>query len=86
MSTITLDLDEQETVRLRALEGRTGLSTGAVFREALAVYADALEQVKETPPYSTEEIAAIEAGLAEAERGELIPHEEVFAELREKYG
>jgi len=31
------------------------------------------------------ERAAIEEGLAEANRGELIPHEEVMKEVREKY-
>ena len=34
---------------------------------------------------SNGEKAAIEEGLAEADRGELIPHEEVMKEVRAKY-
>ena len=34
---------------------------------------------------SEAEKAAIEKGLAEADRGELIPHEEVMKEVRAKY-
>jgi predicted transcriptional regulator len=34
---------------------------------------------------SPEEKKAIEKGLAEADRGELIPHEEVMKEVRAKY-
>ena len=34
---------------------------------------------------SDSERAAIEEGLAEADRGELIPHEEVMKEVRAKY-
>ena len=35
---------------------------------------------------SEEEKQAIEKGLAEAERGELIPHENVMREVKAKYG
>jgi len=35
---------------------------------------------------SAEEKEAIEEGLAQADRGELIPHEEVMKEMRLKYG
>jgi hypothetical protein len=34
---------------------------------------------------SEEERAEIEQGLAEADRGELIPHEEVMRQVRERY-
>ena len=34
---------------------------------------------------SEEEKKAVEDGLAEADRGELIPHEEVMKEVRNKY-
>lgn len=86
MTTITIDLDEEHSARLKALSGRTGFSADAVLCEALEVFASALDQVEESPPFSAEQIAAIEAGLAAADRGELVPHEEVFAELREKFG
>jgi predicted transcriptional regulator len=36
-------------------------------------------------PYTPEQIAQIEEGLAAEERGELIPHEDVMAQLRERF-
>ena len=36
--------------------------------------------------YEKETLAAIREGLAAAERGELIPVEQVFAEMKVKYG
>jgi predicted transcriptional regulator len=33
-----------------------------------------------------EDIAAIEEGLADLERGDVVPHEEVVAGVRKKYG
>jgi predicted transcriptional regulator len=81
-----IELDEAEAAHLQALANRTGLSTKAVVREALEHYSSALDQAEEAPPYSAEEIAAIEEGLAAIERGDVISHEQVFAKLRDKYG
>ena len=35
---------------------------------------------------SPEEKASIEEGIAEADRGEFVPHENVLREIQEKYG
>jgi|CXWL01.1.fsa_nt_gi predicted transcriptional regulator len=86
MSTLTIDLDAAQEARLKELSGRTGRSPGALVREALDVYAEALDQAEQTPPYSPEEIAAIEAGLTAADRREVSSHEDVFERLRLKYG
>ncbi len=86
MSTLTIHLDDAQEARLKELAGRTGRSQDALVREAIAVYAEALDQAEHSPPYSPEEIAAIEAGLAAADRGEVSSHEDVFERLRRKYG
>lgn len=86
MSTLTIDLDDAQEARLKELAGRTGRSPDTLVREALDIYAEALDQAEQSLPYSPEEIAAVEAGLAAAERGEVIPHEDVFERLRRKYG
>jgi predicted transcriptional regulator len=38
------------------------------------------------PQWSAEDIAAVDEGLAQLDRGEGVPHEQVKAEMREKYG
>jgi hypothetical protein len=54
----------------------------------LKMVEDLLKKEKVTDWWDTiseEERAELEQGLAEADRGELIPHEEVMKELKAKY-
>lgn len=46
---------------------------------------DSKDQIKPIQRLSEKEKAAVEIGIKEAEAGELIPHEEVVKEMREKY-
>lgn len=86
MATVTIELDDEHAALLNALTLQAGGEPGAVVGSALEFLADASLLSEDQPPLSAEQIAAIEAGLAAIERGELVPHEEVFAELRKKFG
>lgn len=86
MSKPTIHLDAGQEAWLRELAGRSSRSRDALVREALDIYAEVLDQAEQSPPYSTAQVAAIEEGLAAAERGDVTPHEQVVAEMRAKFG
>jgi len=54
------------------------------FKDGTAVFILTRER-EEVVPLSPEELAELEAGIAEADRGEMIPGDEFFARLR-RYG
>lgn len=74
-STITVRLDDEVKRRLEALADSTKRSRSFIAAEAIAAYVE----------LNAWQVAAIEAGLAAAERGELIPQEEI-AEWVESWG
>ena len=82
MTTITLELDDEQAARLKALAAEWQTDPGEVVAAAL----DMLDQAHAEPPFTPEQEAAIRAGLADAAAGRLIDHDELFAELDEKYG
>lgn len=85
MSTVTVELDEKHSAILRALADQAGSDPSDVIGSALELLADASLFDEGQPPLSPEQIAAIEEGLAAAERGDVIPHEQVVAEMRAKF-
>lgn len=78
--TIIIELDAFHAAELEALAVRMKATPGEVVSLAL----DQLCQ--EPAPYSPEQIAAIEEGLAQAEQGETIAQGALFARLDKKYG
>lgn len=83
-TTITLEVDE-DTAALFA----KAASDREIPVEELVVGATEWlisdDEMHAREPFTPEQIAEIEEGFAQIERGEGIPHEEVFAKLREKY-
>ena len=69
----------------RLLEERMKTGDYATADEALRVALETLNQL-ETEELDDETLAAIEEGLAQADRGEGRPWEQVRQELRERYG
>ena len=82
MATVTLELDDVHAERLKAIAAEWQAEPSEVVTAAL----DMLEQAHAEPPFTPEQEAAIRAGLADAAAGRLIDHDDVFAELDEKYG
>jgi predicted transcriptional regulator len=86
MSTVTIELEEKHADILKALSNQAGVAPGEVVGSALELLADAALFSEDQPPLSPQQIAAIEEGLAAADRGDLVPHEDVFEEIRKKFG
>ena len=84
MTTITIDLEEKHAALLEALKGQSGADTRDVVGAALELLADAA--LSDGTALSPEQIAAIEEGLAALERGEMVSHEDVVADVRAKLG
>lgn len=84
MTKMTVALDDDHAARLDGLARRTGLSAEAVVAEAPDAYAGALEESGRQPTLTPDEIAAIEAGLAAIERGEVVDHDDLFRRLEAK--
>lgn len=77
---LTIELDAFHIEELEALTRRLGATPSQVI-------ALALDQLGHEPaPYSPEQIAAIEEGLAQIGRGETIAQDALFAGLDTKYG
>jgi predicted transcriptional regulator len=86
--TITIAPELEGLVQERA--HAAGLSVEAYVESLIREDFDWAEcsepELEETDEEFAEIKAAVEEGLAQAERGETIPAEQVFAELRAKYG
>jgi predicted transcriptional regulator len=81
---LTIELPPEAERQLREIAARQGEDAervaAAVLAEALAWEARECEEWTEA-----EDLAAVSEGLAQAERGEGRPAEEVFAELKAKH-
>lgn len=71
MKPISISLDEVTAERLNALAQSQHRSRSAVVNEAIEQYLENEARIVE----------AIKVGIADADAGNLIPHEEVMAEL-----
>lgn len=84
MRAITIEVEDHLAERFqRAADDR-----GIPLSDLIIGFADWSLHEQESmtaEPYTPEQIAQIEEGLAAEERGELIPHEEVMARLRERF-
>ncbi|HCK83777.1 MAG TPA: hypothetical protein DHW63_04450 [Hyphomonadaceae bacterium] len=85
MSTVTVELDEKHAAILKALASQAGSDASDVIGSALELLADAALFDEGQPPLSPEQVAAIEEGLAALESGDVVPHEQVVAEMRAKF-
>ena len=76
--TITISDEAAEALKQATADGKHTVEQVAshVVEAAYADWGDLDE----------EDIAAIEQGLADLERGNVVPHDEVVAEMQKKYG
>ncbi len=86
MSSVTIDLDEKHARLLEVLAAQMQEKAGPVIATALEVLAETALIGADQPPFTPEQIAAIEEGLAAIERGDVVSHETVFADMCAKFG
>lgn len=85
MVQVTVPLSEELEARLRAIAERQGRSVAellAAIAEALAANDDGAMDTEPHRPFTAEETADIEEGIAQLDRGEGIPHDKAMALLR----
>lgn len=80
MSTITIDLDDDLLAHVRSLAKEFGFSVEEFVADIVATHAGP------SPDLTSEQIAAIRAGLNDVEQGNVISHEDVMAQLDARYG
>jgi predicted transcriptional regulator len=80
MSTITIDLDDDVMAHVKAIAAEGGQKVEDFLRDLVATHAGPGEEL--TP----EQIDAIQRGLDDLERGDLISNEDVFAQIDAKLG
>jgi predicted transcriptional regulator len=83
---LKIDLDRKHASIVRELAARQGASADRVAEMALEILAVEALGGSHQRPLSDEEITAMKEALAEIERGEGIPHEQIVAELRVEFG
>lgn len=81
MKTLTITISDEAA---RALEQAVAGSDHTAEQAASHLVESAY--VEDWGDLEAEDVAAIEEGLADIERGETIPHEKVVAEIKAKYG
>ena len=89
MKTFKVELEDDVVVRLSGLAEVRGVSVEylvAASAEALAVELQQGDDLMSGHQWSVEDAASIEEGLAQLDRGEGIPHEQVVAEIKAKFG
>ena len=89
MKLVTVELEDHVADKLSGLADVRGVSVEYLVAAGAEELADDLHEGDELAAnhqWSREDIAAIEEGLAQIERGETIPHEQVMAEIKAKYG
>lgn len=83
--TITVEVDGEEAARFEQAAQERGISVSELIVGMADWELSHQEWAAARESYTPEQVAQIEAALAEAERGEFIPHEEVFARLKERF-
>ena len=89
MKTFTVQLADDVADKLSGLADVRGVTVEYLMAAGAEELADDLQEGDELAAnhqWSAKDIAAIEEGLAQIERGETIPHEQVVAEIKAKYG
>lgn len=82
MTTITIKLDDDRFAKLKAWAKDAGLKAEELACELLEQH---LDDAVHDDGFTPEQRAAIEAGLAAIERGEVVSQEDVFAKLEARY-
>ena len=84
MSTVQVELDDATRDALLAAAAERKVTVESLMAGAMEAFAAEIAG----PAYelNAEERAGVDQGLAELERGEGVPSERVFADLRVKYG
>jgi predicted transcriptional regulator len=81
MKTLTITISDEAAEALsKAVAG------GKHTAEQIASHVVEAAYAPDWADFDEQDIAAIEEGLADLEAGRVIPHEEVIAEVRKKYG
>lgn len=80
--TVQIDEDLEQTLAAHAAERNVSVEE---FILSASQWLIAEDEMYGRETFTPEQIAQIEEELAEAERGETIPHEDVMARLREKF-
>ena len=89
MKTFTVQLADDVADKLSGLADVRGVTVEYLMAAGAEELADDLQEGDELAAnhqWSAKDIAAIEEGLAQIERGETIPHDRVVAEIKAKYG
>jgi predicted transcriptional regulator len=89
MKTFTVELEDEIAKKLSGLANVRGVSVEYLVAAGAEALADDLQDgddLAEGHQWSAEDIAAIEEGLAQIDRGETIPHEQVVAETKAQFG
>ena len=89
MKTFEVELEDDVAVKLSSLAEVRGVSIEylvAAGAEALAAELQEGDDATLGHQWLAEDVAAIEEGLAQLDRGEGIPHEQVIAEIKAKFG
>ena len=80
MKTLTITISDEAAENLaRAVEGGKHTAEEIASHVVESAYVD-------WGDLDDDDILAIEEGLAEIERGETVPHEQVVADMKQKYG
>jgi predicted transcriptional regulator len=89
MKSFTVQLEDDVADKLSGLANVRGVSVEYLVAAGAEALADDLQERDEFADghqWSAEDIAVIEEGLAQIERGETIPHEQVVADIKAKFG
>lgn len=81
---VTIEIEDDLAERFQRAADDRGIS----LSELIVGFADWSLHDQEfmiDAPYTPEQLAQIEEGIAQAERGELIPHDEVMLRLKERF-
>lgn len=82
MKTLTINLADEIAAKFASHAADNGKSAEEWAAHVIEEACDT-DWFDELPP---EDRAAIEEGLAQADRGEVIAHEQVFSDLKQKHG
>ena len=86
MTSLMVELQDDVTQALRESAEARRLPLEQVASEVIERFVRGEERPLDHAPWTAEDLAAIQEGMEQAERGETIPHEEVMASIRSRLG